>query len=51
MSAEAWPQTSKNWYNATLDANTIDWDRTEKQEDIVPNGSFSFSPQNIRYHK
>ena len=29
-----------------LDANTIDWDRTEKQEDIVPNGSFSFSPQN-----
>ena len=28
-----------------LDANTIHWERTEKQEDIVPNGSFSFSPQ------
>ena len=31
-----------------LNAKTIDWDRTERQEEIVPNGSFSFSPQNLR---
>jgi len=31
-----------------LNAKTIDWDQTERQEEIVPNGRFSFSPQNIR---
>ena len=31
-----------------LNAKTIDWDKTERQEEIVPDGRFSFSPQTIR---
>jgi tRNA uridine 5-carboxymethylaminomethyl modification enzyme len=31
-----------------LNAKTIDWSKTERQEEIVPDGRFSFSPQSLR---
>lgn len=31
-----------------LNAQTIDWGKTERQEELVPDGRFSFSPQTIR---
>jgi tRNA uridine 5-carboxymethylaminomethyl modification enzyme len=34
-----------------LDANTINWEKTERQADIMPNGRFSFSPQDNNLKK
>ena len=31
-----------------LNAKTIDWSKTERQEEIIPDGRFSFAPQELR---